>query len=110
MVADGLPLFDGVQLAIDTTFMFAVQGDGEPSRGAADKDGVRARRRKEQTYPELVQPGVRARFVVLGLEVGGRWLSIISCAAARAFAASLLELRGGQGADGQGATVPRGRT
>ena len=105
----------------------------------ADKDGValmRARRHKEQTYPELVQPGERARLVVLGLEVGGRWskearvfvqllararvrselpviqrrveqawrlrwLSNISCAAARAFAASVLELRGGQGADGQ---------
>ena len=30
-----------------------------------------------------------------------RWYSVLSCAAARAFAASLLELRGGHGADGQ---------
>ena len=29
-----------------------------------------------------------------------RWFSILSCAAARAFAASLLDLRGGDGADG----------
>ena len=139
VVADGLPLFGGVQLAIDTTLVFAVQSDGEPTRGVADKDGValmRARRHKEQTYPELVQPGARGRLVALGLEVGGRWskearvfvqllarararseppviqrrveqawrlrwLSIISCAAARAFASSLLELRGCQGADGQ---------
>ena len=42
--------------------------------GAADRDGValkQARRRKETTYPELVQPGSRARLVVLALEVGG---------------------------------------
>ena len=32
-----------------------------------------ARRRKERRYPELVGPGRRARLVVLGLEVGGRW-------------------------------------
>ena len=30
-------------------------------------------RRKETPYPELVQPGSRARLVVLALEVGGRW-------------------------------------
>ena len=29
-----------------------------------------------------------------------RWQALLSCAAAKAFAASLLELRGGQGADG----------
>ena len=90
----------------------------------------RARRRKETTHPELVQPRRRARLVVLGL--GGRWsqeartfmqllaetrtrsepllmrrrmeqawrlrwFSILSCAAARAVAASLLEFRGGHG-------------
>ena len=33
----------------------------------------RARRRKEQRYPELVGPGSRARLVVLAVEVGGRW-------------------------------------
>ena len=27
VVADGLPLYGGVQLAIDTTLVFAVQGD-----------------------------------------------------------------------------------
>ena len=32
-----------------------------------------ARRRKERTYPELAQPHGRARLVVLGCEVGGRW-------------------------------------
>ena len=76
VVADGLPLFGGVQLAVDTILVSAVRGDGEPVPGAADRDGValrRARRRKEATYPELTQAGARARLVVLGMEVGGRW-------------------------------------
>ena len=92
-----------------------------------------ARRIKERTYPELVDPGRRARLVVFILEVGGRWseeakifirllarhvsdpnpgcsktsggrlrwYAIISCAAARSFAVSLLGLRGGHGSDGQ---------
>ena len=49
----------------------AIQGDGQPQRRAADRDGVafkRARRRKETTCPELVQPGSRARLVVLALD------------------------------------------
>ena len=76
VVADGLPLFGGVQLAVDRTLVSAVRGDGEPVPGAADRDGValrRARRCKEITYPELIRAGARARLVVLGLEVGGRW-------------------------------------
>ena len=32
-----------------------------------------ARRRKELVYPELVGPAPRARLVVFGVEVGGRW-------------------------------------
>ena len=40
------------------------------------EDGVvltAARRRKEATYPELDGRGARARLVVIGVEVGGRW-------------------------------------
>ena len=141
VVADGLPLFGGVQLAVDTTLVSAVRGDGQPQRGASNRDGVvltRSRKKKETTYPELVRPGSRAK-----LEVGGRWskeartfvqllaqararsepfltrrrmeqawrlrwYSVISCAADRAFAASLLELRGGHGADGQVPARARG--
>ena len=65
-----------VQLAADTTLVFAIRGDGEPVPGAADRDGValrRARLRKEATYPELTHAGARARLVVVGMEVGGRW-------------------------------------
>ena len=47
-------------------------------RGAADEDGVAlaaSRKAKETRFPELVGPRARARFVVLGVEVGGRWLT-----------------------------------
>ena len=55
-VADGLPLFGGAQLAIDTTLVSSVRQDGTPRRGAASRDGTalaEARRRKARTYPEL---------------------------------------------------------
>ena len=75
-VADGLPIFGGSQLALDTTLMCALHCDGSPHTGAADIDGVvvqRARRRKERWYPELVGRGSRARLVVLDIEVYKRW-------------------------------------
>ena len=68
MVADGLPLFGGAQLAIDTTLVSALRVDGCARRHAAFKDGaalVEARKRKERTYPELVGNAGRARLVVL---------------------------------------------
>ena len=142
VVADGLPLFGGAQLAIDTTLVSTLHCDGSARRGAAHRDGaalVTARRKKERTYPELIGPHARARLVVFAGEVGGRWsdetrsflcqlarakarsepsilrgraeqawrlrwASTLACSAARAFAASLLNLRVGGGADGN---VPR---
>ena len=53
VVVDGLPLFGGVQLAIDTTLVFPLHSNGAASWGAGDRDGVvleTARRRKERTY------------------------------------------------------------
>ena len=76
IVVDGLPLFGGAQLAVDTTLVSTLHGDGSARRRAADEDGVAlaaARRAKEIRYPELVGPRARARLVVLGVEVGGRW-------------------------------------
>ena len=76
VVVDGLPLHAGVQLAIDTTLVGVLRGDGSVRRGAADADGVAvvvAQRRKERKYPVLVGLGARSRLVVLGVEVGGRW-------------------------------------
>ena len=76
MVADGLPLFHGAQLAIDTTLVSPLSRNGAAKRQCAGTDGaamVQARRRKERTYPELAQVHGRARLVVLACEVGGRW-------------------------------------
>ena len=36
VVVDGLPLFGGRQIAVDTTLVGALHGDGSPRRGAAD--------------------------------------------------------------------------
>ena len=137
ILADGLPLFGGAQLAVDTTLVSPLHCDGSPHPHAANVDGAVlavARRRKERTYPELVHPRRRARLVVLAGEVGGRWSeetrsflstlakakarsephilrksaeqawrmrwgALLGCAAARAFAASWLELKHGGGAD-----------
>ena len=75
VVADGLPLFHGAQLAVDATLMSPIRKDSA-RRQCADHDGAalqQARHKKESTYPELARPrGGRARLVVLGCEIGGR--------------------------------------
>ena len=56
IVADGLTLWRGAQLAIDTTMVSPLRRDGTTRPRAADHDGAVlevARRRKETTYPEL---------------------------------------------------------
>ena len=68
IVADGLHLFGGAQLAVDMTLVSSLHCDGTPHRGAANIDGAvlaRARQRKEATFPELVGPRARVRLVVL---------------------------------------------
>ena len=105
IVADGLTLWRGAQLAVD------LRRDGSPKPRAANHDGAAleaARRKKETTYPELAGEGGRARLVVLAAEVGGRWnvetaqflalahwsrrwSAILACTAARAFTVSLLD-------------------
>ena len=40
VVADGLPLFGGAQLAVDTTLVSVLRGDGSARTGAARRDGV----------------------------------------------------------------------
>ena len=64
IVADGLQLFGGVQLAVDTTLVSPLHGDGSPHQGAANIDGAVlaiARHKKETTYPELTGPDARCR-------------------------------------------------
>ena len=56
IIADGLPLFHGAQLAVDTTMVSALRADGNPRRQSDVLDGAtlsQARRRKELTHPEL---------------------------------------------------------
>ena len=74
VIADGLTLWHGAQLAIDTTLVSPLRRDGSARARATDHDGavlVEARRRKERTYPELSGEGGRARLVGLVAEVGG---------------------------------------
>ena len=76
IVVDGLTIFDGAQLAVDTTMVSPLQWDGTARRRAADHNGAAledARRRKERAYPEFSGERGRARLVVLGAEVGERW-------------------------------------
>ena len=77
VIADGLTLWQGAQLAIDTTLVSPLRGDGSARPRAADHNGAAleaARRRKEATYPELARGTEgRARLVVLAAEVGARW-------------------------------------
>ena len=76
VVANNLPLWNGAQLAIDTTLVSPLRGNGTHMPNTHAFDGLaarRARRRKENTYPELLRQNGRVRLVVLALETGGRW-------------------------------------
>ena len=76
VVADGLTLWNGSQLAMDTTLASPLHRDGRARRKAATHNGAAlqcARRRNTTTYPELTGEGGRARLVVLAAEVGGRF-------------------------------------
>ena len=75
VIADGLPLFHGAQLAIDTTFVSPLSRDGVPHPRCVNEDGAAlaaARRRKEVRCPELAGDHGRARLVVLASDVGLR--------------------------------------
>ena len=54
VIADGLPLFDGAQLALDTTMVSPLHRDGTAKRGTSVRGGAtlqEARRRKEENVP-----------------------------------------------------------
>ena len=73
IVADGLPLFHGAQLAIDTTVVSVLKRDGTPHTRCADVDGAAlqaGRRRKETTNPELAGQFGSAR-------LGVRWPAVV---------------------------------
>ena len=77
VLASGLPLHHGAQLAVDITIRSATTAAGLPSANAAHTNGavlMAARRDKEVKYRELLA-GDRCRLVVVGIETGGRWSS-----------------------------------
>ena len=75
VVAAGLSIHHGAQLAVDITLRSAVTSVGAPRTTAATVNGAaltQARRDKEAKYAELVR-NERCRLVVVALETGGRW-------------------------------------
>ena len=76
VIAEGLSLFGGGQLAIDATLVSVLRKDGTAKRRTDTTNGEtfrEARVRKERTYPKLSGSNGRARMVVIVGEVGGRW-------------------------------------
>ena len=75
VIANGLPLYHGAQLAIDATIVSPVRGDSLPTPQAAGEDGValrRACRVKRRRYAILTRSR-RCRLLVAAVETGGRW-------------------------------------
>ena len=76
IVCNGLPLWHGAQLAVDTTCVSPVTRSGEPRPGADSQPGLAlqlaTRRKRRETYPELSR-SPRCRLVVFAVETGGRW-------------------------------------
>ena len=76
VVEDGLPLFHGAQLAVDTTMVAPLKRDGTPQPGSVVVDGAALgcpQQHKERVHPELTGRHGRARLVVLACKTGGRW-------------------------------------
>ena len=75
VVADGLSLWNGSQLAIRHDVGVHCTEMAERRKAAAHNGAALqcARSRKTITYPELSGEGGRARLVVLAAEVGGRF-------------------------------------
>ena len=68
VIANGLPLWGGVQLAVDTTLVSPLTAAGMPRRDSGHTAGAAlcvAERAKARTYPKPAS-GRRCRLVVLG--------------------------------------------
>ena len=75
VLAQDLPCYGGVQLAVEVTLRSVLTCEGEAHAHAADMDGamlVKARTDKETAYPELATSG-RCKLIVMAIETGGRW-------------------------------------
>ena len=73
VVAEGLSLFGGSQLALDATLVSVLHGNGIHSRNTDKQTASLCEKHKERTYPELQGRNGRVRMVVIAGEVGGRW-------------------------------------
>ena len=75
VLAMGLPLHQGAQLAIDITLSSASTTTGETCPGGATTNGAAlqsARQEKQAKYRELLE-GHRSGLIVVGVETGGRF-------------------------------------
>ena len=75
VVANGLPVYHGAQVAIDATIVSPIRGDGRPVDGDGQSEGAalrKARQRKCRTYRVLIRSR-RCKLLVAGAETGGRW-------------------------------------
>ena len=75
VIANGVALWGGAQVAVDTTLVCPLTRAGEPRRRAGRFAAAAlhdARKAKERACPELLRNS-RCRLVVLGIEAGGRW-------------------------------------
>jgi hypothetical protein len=72
IVAHDLPLWNGLQIAIDVTMGALFAGRGGVEGRPADTDGTQlvAKQRKERTYLELMKSS-RCHLVVIGSEDAG---------------------------------------
>ena len=74
IVATGVPIEHGIPVAVDATMVSPLHADGTPHPRACAQPGValaRGRRKKQTTYPELLQSS-RLRLLTAGIETGGR--------------------------------------
>ena len=97
VIANGLPFWNGTQVAVDTTLVAQLTSAGAPRRIRGRNAGAAlqvARRAKERAYPEFAASR-RCHLTVLGIEVGGRcsseasmFVRQLACCRARAVPAS----------------------
>ena len=75
IVATGLPMARGIPLVVDATLVSPLHCNGQPWTNADTRAAVaiqRGERKKDDTYPELVDSG-EACLWPLACETGGRW-------------------------------------
>ena len=72
VVANGLHVWRGAQVAVDTTLVSPLQRDGQPRPRGRGWRCSRPRRANTARTLNSWARGVRCRFAVLGMEVGGR--------------------------------------